>query len=206
MERDGLVAEIGKEAAQQIIDQDFEESKKSETGTKKSTTIDYGGSAQEIRSLDDLIYFKYIGKGEFSSVHLVKFKNDLYSLKAISKKTIAEKGIEKHIQNEKAVLTVVSHPFIMKYYRSFEDNKFIYLLTEYIHGMELFDAIRNIGTYILKLPSILGLLSTTDAKFYTGSLILFLEYMHTLGIVYRDLKPENIMVEESVNLSNRLMS
>lgn len=34
------------------------------------------------------------------------------------------------------------------------------------------------------------------AKFYAGSIILALEYLHKLGVVYRDLKPENILMSE----------
>ena len=54
----------------------------------------------------------------------------------------------------------MDHPFILKFYRSYKDNENIYFLTEYIPGMELFDAIRVIGN-IIKL--IIGLLSKYDA-------------------------------------------
>lgn len=49
----------------------------------------------------------------------------------------------------------------MKFYRSYKDNENIYFLTEYIPGMELFDAIRVIG--ILYYNYFLGLLSKYDA-------------------------------------------
>ena len=42
----------------------------------------------------------------------------------------------------------MDHPFILKFYRSYKDNENIYFLTEYIPGMELFDAIRVIGNII----------------------------------------------------------
>eukprot|EP01017_Pseudomicrothorax_dubius_P008452 TRINITY_DN12783_c0_g2_i2.p1 TRINITY_DN12783_c0_g2~~TRINITY_DN12783_c0_g2_i2.p1 ORF type:complete len:279 (-),score=86.05 TRINITY_DN12783_c0_g2_i2:169-948(-) len=58
-------------------------------------------------------------------------------------------------------------------------------LTEYVSGQELFDIIRDIG-----------LLSTYDAQFAIGSIILAIEYLHSENIIYRDLKPENIMVDE----------
>lgn len=34
------------------------------------------------------------------------------------------------------------------------------------------------------------------AKFYSGCLVLALEYIHELGYAYRDLKPENILIND----------
>ena len=39
----------------------------------------------------------------------------------------------------------MNHPFILNFFRSFKDTENIYFLTEYIPGIELFDAIRVIG-------------------------------------------------------------
>lgn len=52
---------------------------------------------------------------------------------------------------------MVDHPFIMRFYRSFKDAENVYLLTEYIPGEELFDAIR-----------VIGLLSKYDSQFYVS--------------------------------------
>ena len=76
-------------------------------------------------------------------------------------------------------------PFVMKFLRSFKDERCIYFLLEFIQGKELFDVIREIG-----------LLSTVDSQFYIGSLILAMEYLHSNHIIYRDIKPENIMVDD----------
>lgn len=43
------------------------------------------------------------------------------------------------------MLAKLDHPFIMRFYRSFKDEENVYFLTEYIPGIELFDAIRVIG-------------------------------------------------------------
>ena len=42
--------------------------------------------------------------------------------------------------------------------------------------------------------------NNSQATFYIGSLILCIEYLHSLRIVYRDLKPENIMINEKGDL------
>jgi serine/threonine protein kinase len=45
------------------------------------------------------------------------------------------------IQEEVNILTKLDHPNIVKYYETYVDDKFIYLVMEYIGGGELFDKI-----------------------------------------------------------------
>ena len=85
------------------------------------------------------------------------------------------------------MLDLVDFPFILIFMKSFDDQDNLYFLTEFIRGMELFDVIRDIG-----------LLGTYDSQFYIASLILSLEYLHSLKTIYRDLKPENIMIDQNV--------
>lgn len=49
-------------------------------------------------TLDDLIFIKKLGEGQFGHVFLVKGRatNKLYALKAVSKAQISEQNLEKH--------------------------------------------------------------------------------------------------------------
>eukprot|EP01016_Furgasonia_blochmanni_P019765 TRINITY_DN2204_c0_g1_i12.p1 TRINITY_DN2204_c0_g1~~TRINITY_DN2204_c0_g1_i12.p1 ORF type:complete len:309 (-),score=80.85 TRINITY_DN2204_c0_g1_i12:62-949(-) len=137
-------------------------------------------------SLDDFIFIKKLGFGQFGSVFLVKdTKADkICALKCVIKYQVSQQNLVHHLLHEKAVLEKVNFPFVMEFYRTFRDQNFVYFVLQYIKGMELFEVIREIG-----------LLSTYDTQFFIGSVILALEYMHINSIIYRDIKPENIMVD-----------
>lgn len=107
--------------------------------------------------LHDLIYIKKLGEGQFGHVYLVKGREtkEYYALKAMSKTQIVAETLEKHtlvdqslLQQEKGVLQLVNFPFIMKMYRTYKDENFIYFLLTYVRGMELFDVIRQMGNIV----------------------------------------------------------
>lgn len=59
------------------------------------------------------------------------------------------------MKNERQVLELLNHPNLVSFHRSFKDNNYLYLLTEYVKGKELFHVIREIG-----------LLNSFETQFY----------------------------------------
>lgn len=47
----------------------------------------------------------------------------------------------------------------------------------------------------------LGLLKSSQARFYVASMILALEYMHSHDMAHRDVKLENMIIDEMVRHS-----
>lgn len=84
---------------------------------------------------------------------------------------------------EKKILEVLDHGFIMNYYGSFVDSYNVFFVLQCIDGIELFDAMRMKGVF-----------TPEELLYYAASLVSILEYLHSESIVYRDLKPENIMI------------
>lgn len=120
-----------------------------------------------------------------SSSHL-DFSNPQKAIQTKAKKRDELKlDVWKGLLLERDILMRLNHIFVMKLVKTMEDDKFAYLLMEYVQGKDFFDVIRE-----------MGLLSDNDARFYTASLLLILEYLQEKKIVYRDLKPENIMIDE----------
>jgi cGMP-dependent protein kinase len=81
-------------------------------------------------TLKDLIYIKKLGEGQFGHVFLVysKSRDSYFALKAISKAQIIDQNLEKHTVHEKSVLALVNFPLIIKMYRTFKDENYVYFL------------------------------------------------------------------------------
>ena len=139
--------------------------------------------------IKDLDFVRELGKGNFGNVSLVNSRKNkfYYAIKAMAKKHIDLEALHKNIDMERDILLKIDNPFIVKLVKTMKDTKNIYFLMEYIKGKELFDVIR-----------VIGLLNENQTKFYGGSMLLAIEYLHERNFIYRDIKPENIMINESV--------
>ena len=142
----------------------------------------------ETVSLNDLLYIKSIGEGNYGSVSLVMNEKTKfpYAIKAINKNHINVEKLHENIQLEKNILLKIDHPFIVKLVKCLKDEKNIYFLMEYLKGKELFDVIREIG-----------LLNKEQTNFFIASMMVAVNYLHERKIIYRDIKPENIIVEKN---------
>eukprot|EP00931_Biecheleriopsis_adriatica_P026054 TRINITY_DN15880_c0_g1_i1.p1 TRINITY_DN15880_c0_g1~~TRINITY_DN15880_c0_g1_i1.p1 ORF type:complete len:1112 (-),score=180.28 TRINITY_DN15880_c0_g1_i1:492-3827(-) len=127
-----------------------------------------------------------LGHGTFGIVRLMEHKTSgtRYALKCIRRAEAVARHQQENLRLEREILLELDHPFILKLVRTFKDTRYVYFLTEFVAGGELFSAIRC-----------LGLLSHPQARFYTGSLILVLKALHDRNIAYRDLKPENVLLD-----------
>ena len=122
----------------------------------------------------------------FGSVYLSahREKGTVYALKSVVREKIDKFMIHESIKNERNLLLNIDNTMIMKLVKTFKDPQRIYFLMEYIHGIDLFDAIREIGV-----------VDNEQAKFFMGCLTLAIEHLAEKKIVHRDLKPENVMVD-----------
>uniref|UniRef100_A0A671KQ51 Protein kinase X-linked n=1 Tax=Sinocyclocheilus anshuiensis TaxID=1608454 RepID=A0A671KQ51_9TELE len=137
-------------------------------------------------TLDDLDTIATVGTGTFGRVFLVKDKKTrgFFALKAMKIPDVIRLKQEQHVHNEKEVLTEVNHPFLVRLFWTHHDDRFLYMLMEYVNGGELFSYLRSRGRF-----------SNSTGMFYSAEIVCAIEYLHSKEIVYRDLKPENILLD-----------
>ncbi|XP_044792655.1 cAMP-dependent protein kinase catalytic subunit PRKX isoform X6 [Bubalus bubalis] len=135
---------------------------------------------------DDFHMRATVGTGTFGRVQLVQEKTSkhFFALKVMTIPDIIRLKQEQHVHNEKSVLKEVNHPFLVKLFWTGHDDRFLYMLMEFVPGGELFSYLRNRGRF-----------SSNTGLFYAAEIVCAIEYLHSRDIVYRDLKPENILLD-----------
>ena len=92
------------------------------------------------------------------------------------------------------ILKNLDHPNIMRLYEVFQDEKYIYLVTELCEGGELFDEILARGMF-----------NETDAAFILKQVLSAVAYCHSKKVAHRDIKPENILIDNKDKLTIKLI-
>merc|ERR1719380_48735 len=133
----------------------------------------------------DFTLGKTLGTGAFGRVRFVTHKTsgNIYALKTLKKASIIKMKQVDHIVSEKSILQTLKHPFIVNMWGSFHDQRYIYMVLEYIVGGEFFTHLRKAGRF-----------DNEQSCFYGAQIASIFEYCHSKNIVYRDLKPENILI------------
>jgi len=139
--------------------------------------------------IEDFVTLKTIGKGTFGNVVLVYRRDDprqvRMALKVIDKRVIRQKEEEEHTRNERQVLAMNDHPFLIKLYHAFQSNTKLYFAMEFALGGEIY-------THLAKEQKF----PVTQSRFYGAEIVSALGYLHKKTIVYRDLKLENLLLDK----------
>lgn len=132
---------------------------------------------------------RVIGTGLMGTVRLAKLKDKGYiAMKGIRKDYIVKHRGQEHAENERKVMLLLSSPFCIKLFGTFQDGPNIYFAMELAVGGELFNRLAGgVGRYGLQAQ---------ECKFYLSEIFCALEHIQDCGYAYRDLKPENVMLDE----------
>lgn len=147
----------------------------------KSTFI--GKHTSDIQ--EDYKILTVLGQGAFSVVYkaIHRKTNNLRCIKKIKISNFT-KADEESIMNEIKILKVIDHPHIMKIFEYYEKSDYLYIVTEFLAGGELFDRIEKLSKF-----------TETTAARYISQILMAISYLHSKKIIHRDIKPENIVFE-----------
>lgn len=137
---------------------------------------------------NDFMLLKVVGRGSFGKVMLVNKKNDgenVYAMKILRKEAIIKRNQVEHTKDERKILELINHPFLMKLHYAFQTKTKLYLVMDYLTGGELFFHLKAEGRF-----------TESRSKLYSAEIALGLGHLHENRIIYRDLKPENILLDE----------
>lgn len=110
-------------------------------------------------------------------------ENKIVAVKILKEEFGSNSEFLRRFQNESKVISVLSHPNIVKVFDvSFGDN-FQYIVMEYIDGITLKE-------YIERKQSV----PWKDALYFAVQILRALQHSHDKGVVHRDIKPQNIML------------
>lgn len=141
--------------------------------------------------IQDFQVHRTLGTGSFGRVNLVYHvpTKMYFAMKKLRKSEIVRLRQVEHTNAERRLLSQVNHPFIVRMVCTFQDERSLYIVMEYVCGGELFSLLRRVRT----LPPFV-------AVYYAAQIVLAVEYLHNQNIVYRDLKPENILIDKYGNV------
>ena len=126
---------------------------------------------------------KFLGQGYFGVVHEGTRKANS-EIKVAIKSIKKDKVSETHEELEN--LKKIDHPYIVKLFEAFEDEKSYHLVMECCSDGDLFEKVNQNKR-----------LSEGQTRVLVKKILLAVNYLHINGIVHRDLKPENFLFQGS---------
>ncbi|XP_057317153.1 serine/threonine-protein kinase N2-like isoform X2 [Hydractinia symbiolongicarpus] len=139
-------------------------------------------------SMEQFRCISVLGRGHFGKVLLAEYKTtkELFAIKALKKGDIISRDEVESLMSEKRIFEAansVRHPFLVNLFSCFQTKDHVCFVMEYAPGGDLMMHIHE------------EVFSEPRTMFYSGCVILGLQYLHEHEIVYRDLKLDNLLLD-----------
>lgn len=132
-----------------------------------------------------------LGWGKSSVVYKVveKAGNEVFAIKLLTRYALEFEEVVARFQHEVNIMSLIEHPYIIKFYKMGDFNGCPYLLMDYIAGTNLEEYIVTKGLPDIKTFFLIAI-QAADA----------ITEVHRVGIIHRDIKLKNIMFDASISM------
>ena len=142
-----------------------------------------------IKKLKAITLLQVLGKGAFGTVYLSQKdgKAGYLATKVIDRAIADKPSFYKYFQNELRILNILQHPNVVHLETVKKDDKYYYIVMEYVNGGSLGDCLKRYQSkYGKAFPEEI-------VQHLMRQIVDAIKFIHHKNIIHRDLKLENIM-------------
>ena len=145
-----------------------------------------------INKIENYFINKEIGKGSYASVKvgINKVNKKKYAIKIYNKIDLIDIDKKKTVKNEIKILKNLNNEYIMKLYEVIDTQSNLFLICEYIQGINILDYMRK------------NEFKENNIKKIFYQIVKGINYLQLQNICHRDIKLENILIVNNNNNNN----
>eukprot|EP00758_Cryptobia_borreli_P001280 Tbor_TRINITY_DN2094_c0_g1::TRINITY_DN2094_c0_g1_i1::g.12139::m.12139/K06631/PLK1; polo-like kinase 1 len=134
---------------------------------------------------------RLLGKGGFAKCYegTDLATEMVYAIKVIDRASLIKSKMQAKLHSEIAIHRRMHHPNIVHFYRTFQDEWYVYITLEKCSNQTLMEISRTRARF-----------SKEETQHIMIQSISALQYMHNEDVLHRDLKLGNMMMDENMNV------
>lgn len=128
---------------------------------------------------------KVIGHGSIGALRAATCLRTQNTGAQVAVRSVPKCAVETDLEvfrQELTLFRLLDHPNILRYYETFEDQRFLHIVTELCTG----------GSFSERIAAS-GLMGEQASRDVFMKLVLAVHHIHSMGLCHRDLRPENIL-------------